>query len=93
MAITGSPPVASSSDAADCEPDVAATQRYEPALASSAVRRAELTVDCPGPPLRALLTAEPPGPPAPPKAPMPPALLGPADGTDPVCAVEIVCAA
>ena len=49
IAITGSPPVASSSEAALCEPDVAATQRYPDAPDFSAATSALLVVSLPGP--------------------------------------------
>src|SRR5438309_469660 len=88
IAITGSPPVASSSHAADCEPSVAATQRYWPAPASSARFRAADTVACPPnrpPPLAGAPVGRAPGTPR-----NPPALASPAEGTDPVWEVVAV---
>ena len=49
IAITGTPPVASSSVAALCDPDVAAAQRYPDAPDFNAATSALLVVSLPGP--------------------------------------------
>src|ERR1700722_6578633 len=61
IAIPGSPPVASSSDAAVCEPETAATQRKLEASLSNAFFSAALTFVIPPPP-PALALDEPDGP-------------------------------